>query len=517
MKKKSLLIITTFTLLLCLINQFVKAQIIYTDIRDVVLSAAGSTYPLDLNNDGVVDFNLSISGKTYKSQKCGTITVLAASISTLGQNKVLTNQLPKDNTNYPTVLNLNSSISSSSITWKGGGSLILISHNNVNCDFQCLPNEYGGGCDYVWHLSTEGQWGYTTDKYLGLQIRSGGKDYYGWVRLSTLSYYGGQGSLTIKDYAYNASLSQLILAGQVATEYITTPIVNLYACSERNIGISYNAYGNFSASNSFYAELSDAGGSFSNPIVIGTQTGTTSGIINATLPANVGTENGTYYKIRIKSTSPIRLSNENNISISSSPQWISILAYPTSNPPASYDDPVIIYCSGYLVASAGAYGSTLQWKLNSSDISGATQYIYYPSASGDYTCNITNSCGSKISNTIHAIVNSCPSSRNKKETFTQNEVQIPGKDFAMKIYPNPAFQLTTILFSVIKSGKVSIKIFDMTGRLVKMLANKEMQLGQHQIIWNIQGENGSNVPPGIYLVKIETTNFSETKKLIVVR
>ncbi|MBC7864793.1 MAG: T9SS type A sorting domain-containing protein, partial [Bacteroidia bacterium] len=62
----------------------------------------------------------------------------------------------------------------------------------------------------------------------------------------------------------------------------------------------------------------------------------------------------------------------------------------------------VSFCTGgsvVLSANAGA-GFTYQWRLNSNNISGATSQTYTASAGGNYTCIVTNICGSNTSNTI---------------------------------------------------------------------------------------------------------------------
>ena len=60
-------------------------------------------------------------------------------------------------------------------------------------------------------------------------------------------------------------------------------------------------------------------------------------------------------------------------------------------------------------------------------------------------------------------------------------------------------------------------LFDMTGRLVKTLANTEMQAGIHQLVWNSRDEKRNAVNGGIYFLRFETRAFSKTQKLIVVK
>jgi hypothetical protein len=74
-------------------------------------------------------------------------------------------------------------------------------------------------------------------------------------------------------------------------------------CARDSFNISYDATGTYSAGNLFKAELSDANGSFSSPTVIGSYTGTNNSIIKVQLPSHLA--DGTNYKIRVSSTSPV--------------------------------------------------------------------------------------------------------------------------------------------------------------------------------------------------------------------
>jgi hypothetical protein len=70
------------------------------------------------------------------------------------------------------------------------------------------------------------------------------------------------------------------------------------------------------------------------------------------------------------------------------------------------------FCAGGSVtlnANTGT-GLTYQWKLNGSNIAGATASSYVATAAGNYTCVVTNSCGSTTSNAIAVAINTAPSS-----------------------------------------------------------------------------------------------------------
>ena len=61
---------------------------------------------------------------------------------------------------------------------------------------------------------SRGNWSTSDDKYLGLKIKKGNKIFYGWITLSVNMYGGPVPSIIVRDYAYNSSPNQSILAGQ---------------------------------------------------------------------------------------------------------------------------------------------------------------------------------------------------------------------------------------------------------------------------------------------------------------
>ncbi len=69
-----------------------------------------------------------------------------------------------------------------------------------------------------------------------------------------------------------------------------------------------------------------------------------------------------------------------------------------------------------------------------------------------------------------------------------------------------------ISFQLTQAQNVSAKIYDATGRLVKTLADKAFELGDHKLQWDAAGVNA-----GIYIVQLNTGTYSETKKISVIK
>ncbi|RPI14894.1 MAG: T9SS C-terminal target domain-containing protein [Ignavibacteriae bacterium] len=79
-------------------------------------------------------------------------------------------------------------------------------------------------------------------------------------------------------------------------------------------------------------------------------------------------------------------------------------------------------------------------------------------------------------------------------------------------YPNPFNPSTTVKFEIPKSGNVKIAIYDINGRLVSELLNKQLTTGQYEIEWN-----ASRISSGIYFYRIESGSFNEVKKMSLVK
>lgn len=84
--------------------------------------------------------------------------------------------------------------------------------------------------------------------------------------------------------------------------------------------------------------------------------------------------------------------------------------------------------------------------------------------------------------------------------------------FSNFIFPNPFSGSTVISFSLSQTQKVSLNIFDVSGRLVANLADKMFEEGENEISWN-----AADVNAGIYFLQMETEAGIENRKLIVAR
>ena len=89
---------------------------------------------------------------------------------------------------------------------------------------------------------------------------------------------------------------------------------------------------------------------------------------------------------------------------------------------------------------------------------------------------------------------------------------IPRSFFLSQNYPNPFNPITTIEYSIPSRSNVVIKVFDLLGREVATLLNEEKQAGIYKVKFD-----GSGLSSGVYFYKIQTTDFIEVKKMILLK
>jgi hypothetical protein len=72
-------------------------------------------------------------------------------------------------------------------------------------------------------------------------------------------------------------------------------------------------------------------------------------------------------------------------------------------------------------------------------------------------------------------------------------------------FPNPVNDHTTIRFSVEKTSHVTLKVYDLVGNVVKVLADGIQQPGEKNIDWNVRDESGKILNSGSYMYELTIT------------
>jgi photosystem II stability/assembly factor-like uncharacterized protein len=90
--------------------------------------------------------------------------------------------------------------------------------------------------------------------------------------------------------------------------------------------------------------------------------------------------------------------------------------------------------------------------------------------------------------------------------------EVPDKFSLGQNYPNPFNPVTNLEFKIVNSGFVKLSIYDLTGKEIKSLVNQNLNPGSYKIQFD-----GSNLNSGIYFYRLETSNFTDTKKMILIK
>jgi hypothetical protein len=93
-----------------------------------------------------------------------------------------------------------------------------------------------------------------------------------------------------------------------------------------------------------------------------------------------------------------------------------------------------------------------------------------------------------------------------------NNGQIPDIYVLDQNYPNPFNPVTKIKFSLPVSSNVKLIVYDITGKEVQTLVNDFLNSGSYDIKFD-----GTNLPSGLYFYRLITGNYSETKKMLMVK
>jgi hypothetical protein len=94
---------------------------------------------------------------------------------------------------------------------------------------------------------------------------------------------------------------------------------------------------------------------------------------------------------------------------------------------------------------------------------------------------------------------------------------VPYVTSRLQVFPNPFNPRTTITFTLARDERVKVGIYDLTGRLVRVLADRARTSGDHSLAWNGVDGSGREAPTGSYVVRLETGSYAEARKISLIR
>jgi hypothetical protein len=84
-------------------------------------------------------------------------------------------------------------------------------------------------------------------------------------------------------------------------------------------------------------------------------------------------------------------------------------------------------------------------------------------------------------------------------------------------YPNPFNPETNIVFNLAHADNVSIEIYNIKGQKMMTLLDEFMEAGTHSVVWNGRDRNGRAVASGVYLTRLNTRQYTSTRKMLLLK
>jgi len=103
------------------------------------------------------------------------------------------------------------------------------------------------------------------------------------------------------------------------------------------------------------------------------------------------------------------------------------------------------------------------------------------------------------------------------EALSTDKDVIPLKYLLHQNYPNPFNPVTTLRYDLPEDALVNITIYDMMGRQISTLVSSLQSTGYKSIQWNGTNDAGQPVSAGLYMYTIQTGDFKQTKKMVLLK
>ena len=99
----------------------------------------------------------------------------------------------------------------------------------------------------------------------------------------------------------------------------------------------------------------------------------------------------------------------------------------------------------------------------------------------------------------------------------ESRPEVPTAFRLVQNVPNPFNPVTMIAFDVPHEAVVSIRVYDVAGRLVRTLVGGRKEPGRHEAVWDGRNERGESVGSGVYFCTMEAGEFRATGKMLLLK
>ena len=101
--------------------------------------------------------------------------------------------------------------------------------------------------------------------------------------------------------------------------------------------------------------------------------------------------------------------------------------------------------------------------------------------------------------------------------FITGDDETPSVNSLAQNYPNPFNPVTTIRFGVREKGPVTLRVYDVAGRLVRTLVDGVRDAGAYREVWEGRNNRGSCAASGVYFYRLGAKGFERTRKMVLLK
>ncbi len=105
----------------------------------------------------------------------------------------------------------------------------------------------------------------------------------------------------------------------------------------------------------------------------------------------------------------------------------------------------------------------------------------------------------------------------KYATEVSTGVQEGGSALALQTPANPARPGARLSFTLPQAGHAALRIYDVSGRLVTTLVDRDVSAGDHSTVWNGRSEDGAQAASGVYFLRLTTDHGEASARMVMLR
>lgn len=99
--------------------------------------------------------------------------------------------------------------------------------------------------------------------------------------------------------------------------------------------------------------------------------------------------------------------------------------------------------------------------------------------------------------------------------WVETSIRFSSAYFGLTVHPNPVENGTWIKYNIPEAGPLNVSVYDISGKMIRVLKDEFGVTGQHEIFWNIHDNTEGRISPGIYFIRIQSRNRVSSQKIIV--